>query len=55
MQVYVGLDLGVDTEDTNDSLTLVTYDKEPSRSKALLDFRPDNNKHSSEDSQIIKP
>jgi hypothetical protein len=45
MQVYVGLDLGIDTED-NDTLTMDTHDSERSRPKTsdneVLDFRLDS-------------
>jgi hypothetical protein len=46
MQVYVGLDLGIDTED-NDTLTAaITYDKERSGPEAndsgVFDIRPES-------------
>jgi hypothetical protein len=48
MQVYVGLDLGIDTED-DETLAVATYDDERSRPNAneneVLHFRLNSDKH----------
>jgi hypothetical protein len=48
MQVYVGLDLGIDIEDTDTLAAVGTYNKERSKSEAsdneVLDIRPDSHK-----------
>ena len=45
MQVYVGLDLGIDTEDSNTLAAASTHNKERSGPQAneseVLDIRPD--------------